>query len=62
MPYITDNFQVESFYQDFNENYEAELNERTEDVELPDEAILEEETTIEGAKDAMRFINPVSLR
>jgi hypothetical protein len=39
MPYITDNFQVESFYQNFEEDYSSEdqLYERIEDIQQQEE-------------------------
>jgi hypothetical protein len=41
---------------------EDQLYERPETVELPDEVFLNEETNIEGAKDSIQHIKPISLR
>jgi len=63
MAYLTDNWNPESFYYDFEEPYNSdEYYEYYESAELPDDVILDEVTTLEGAQDAIRHIKPVSLK
>jgi hypothetical protein len=47
---LRDNFQVESFYQNFEENYESDLNERSETIQEQEEECPECALTIRDCK------------
>jgi len=56
---INSSYDIESFYYQFDEDLipDDALFGREESEDEPDE-----ETTLQGAQNAMRFINPVSLK